>query len=154
MLKDLQERVTGQKEDEVVSVASHIIPTPLQDLITGLRRRLLRKPSSTVNLTVGQIMEKAAGGVAELLPLPRDRVDEVHGLDPALHHVVDLPTLSSQHIGWCARYVSSDLKAQDHRKRWPRGRVQCDLVKYAHDYEATLGTNPYSGKPMFPSRDV
>ena len=136
MLRDLQQRVRGEREEEVEN---------------GLRRRLLRKPSEGVNLTVGQILqntEQRLGG--EGLPLPEPRYGAA--LDPTLHQVLDLPQLSSHVVGWCARHVPAGPGALDHRRRWTKGRVQCDLVKYAHDYEAVLGTNPYSGKPMFPSK--
>ncbi|KAF4660011.1 hypothetical protein FOZ61_004315 [Perkinsus olseni] len=63
----------------------------------------------------------------------------------------ELGEKSSETIGLCISYRGGPRISEDAPKKWNKPRASCDLVRFAHEYEATLGSNPYAQKPIFTS---
>ncbi|KAF4716780.1 hypothetical protein FOZ62_027426 [Perkinsus olseni] len=61
----------------------------------------------------------------------------------------ELGEKSSEIIGLCVNYRGGPRISEDAPKKWNKPRSSCDLVRFAHEYEATLGSNPYAQKPIF-----
>ncbi|KAF4664670.1 hypothetical protein FOL46_004102 [Perkinsus olseni] len=61
----------------------------------------------------------------------------------------ELGEKSSEIIGLCINYRGGPRISEDAPKKWNKPRASCDLVRFAHEYEATLGSNPYAQKPIF-----
>ncbi|KAF4670171.1 hypothetical protein FOL47_002158 [Perkinsus chesapeaki] len=64
---------------------------------------------------------------------------------------LNLGEKSSEIVGMCINYNGGPSISRRAPLKWSKPRASCDLVRFAHQYEATLGSNPYAQKPIFSS---
>ena len=131
------------------------------------RRLLLRATATTEAYCAGRIsnlVEKSRRIDKVLdtpLPIPKERKkaiiteSDIQGVRKFKHEPnrtddgipIRLPERSCEAIGFAHTHKFAHTMAKYSKRRSPG-----PLVKYAENYLATLGNNPYAGKPMFPSR--
>ncbi|KAF4660013.1 hypothetical protein FOZ61_004317 [Perkinsus olseni] len=98
---------------------------------------------TALKAAVGQVRRLDCKGVPTELG---EKSSEVSGLKKRQRKAA-----GDQIIGLCINYRGGPRISEDAPKKWNKPRASCDLVRFAHEYEATLGSNPYAQKPIFSS---